>query len=272
MISWGITAAAMLFVRGAASFHALRFMLGVTEAGFFPGIIYYLTFWFPQRERARAIALFMTATSLAGVIAGPLSGALLTLHGTGGLSGWQWMFLVEGIPAVIMGLAVWRYLPDGPAEATWLTAGERDALLAILEEDSASRKLVHADLLPAILSARVWILTLFYFLFAFGLYGISFWLPQILEGLRHYERPRGRLRLGDSVRGGRHRDGAGGTILGSDGGAPDSISRSVRSRARQDFSPPRMPAARPSNSHASRSRRREPRHASGRSGRYRPAS
>ncbi len=182
MISWGVTAAAMMFVRGATSFHALRFMLGVTEAGFFPGIIYYLTFWFPQRERARAIALFMTATSLAGVIAGPLSGALLTLHGLGGLSGWQWMFLVEGIPAVIMGLAVWRYLPDGPAEANWLTASERATLFAILKEDSGTSRFAHADLLPAILSARVWILTLFYFLFAFGLYGISFWLPQILKG------------------------------------------------------------------------------------------
>ena len=182
MISWGVTAAAMMFVRGAASFHALRFMLGVTEAGFFPGIIYYLTFWFPQRERARAIALFMTATSFAGVIAGPLSGVLLTLHGMGGLSGWQWMFLLEGIPAIVMGIAAWRYLPDGPAEATWLTAGERDALHAALDEDSGTRKLAHADLLPAILSVRVWILTLFYFLFAFGLYGISFWLPQILKG------------------------------------------------------------------------------------------
>ncbi len=182
MISWGITAAATMFVRGAASFHALRFMLGVTEAGFFPGIIYYLTFWFPQRERAHAIALFMTATSLAGVIAGPLSGALLTLHGMAGLSGWQWMFLLEGIPAVIMGIAVWRYLPDGPAEATWLTTSERETVVAILDEDSGTRKLAHADLLQAILSGRVWILTLFYFLFAFGLYGISFWLPQILKG------------------------------------------------------------------------------------------
>ncbi len=183
MVSWGVTASAMMFVRGASSFHALRFMLGLAEAGFFPGIIYYLTFWFPQRERARAIALFMTATALAGVIAGPLSGALLTLHGFGGLSGWQWMFLLEGIPAIAMGLAVWRYLPDHPGEARWLTIAERDALLAILDEDSASHHLAHADLMHAIGDGRVWILTLFYFLFAFGLYGISFWLPQILKGV-----------------------------------------------------------------------------------------
>src|ERR1019366_5191007 len=138
MVSWGLTASATMFVRGASSFHALRFTLGLAEAGLFPGIIYYLTFWFPQRECARAIALFMTATALAGVIAGPLSGVLLTLHGLGGLSGWQWMFLLEGIPAIVMGIAVWRYLPDHPGEAPRLTAAERDALGAILDEDSGS--------------------------------------------------------------------------------------------------------------------------------------
>jgi ACS family tartrate transporter-like MFS transporter len=182
MISWGLTAAAMMFVRGAASFHALRFVLGIAEAGFFPGIIYYLTFWFPQRERARAIAWFMTATSVAGVIAGPLSGVLLSLHGFGGLSGWQWMFLLEGIPAIAMGFAVWRYLPDHPGNAPWLSVAERNALAATLDADSASHKPADADLLRAMVSGRVWILTLFYFLFAFGLYGISFWLPQILKG------------------------------------------------------------------------------------------
>jgi ACS family tartrate transporter-like MFS transporter len=182
MVSWGLTASAMMFVRGASSFHALRFVLGVAEAGFFPGMIYYLTFWFPQRERARAIALFMTATALAGVIAGPISGVLLTLHGLGGLSGWQWMFLLEGIPAMVMGVAVWRYLPDHPGDAPWLTPVERDALIATIAADTGPRSLAHGDLRRAMLSGRVWLLTLFYFLFAFGLYGISFWLPQILKG------------------------------------------------------------------------------------------
>ena len=163
-------------------FYALRFLLGLAEAGFFPGIIFYLTCWFPQRERAHAIALFMTATSVAGVIAGPLSGVLLTLHGRGGLSGWQWLFLLEGIPAIAMGVAVWRYLPDGPGDAGWLTPPEREALRATLEEDSGSRKLASRDLISAMLSGHVWRLTFFYFLFAFGLYGISFWLPQILKG------------------------------------------------------------------------------------------
>ncbi len=184
MVSWGVTASAMMFVRGAASFYVLRFMLGLAEAGFFPGIIYYLTFWFPHRERARAIAWFMTATSVAGVIAGPLSGALLTLHGIGGLSGWQWMFLLEGVPAIAMGIAVWRYLPDRPAEAAWLTPserrciGRRSSMRTPARADSRARR----SLARAAAAGRVWVLTLFYFLFAFGLYGISFWLPQILKG------------------------------------------------------------------------------------------
>ena len=108
MISWGVVAMAMVAVRGAASFFALRFILGLAEAGFFPGVILYLTFWFPAREQARAVALFMTATALAGVIAGPISGAFLELHGSGGLSGWQWLFILEGLPAVILGVMVFR--------------------------------------------------------------------------------------------------------------------------------------------------------------------
>lgn len=183
MVSWGIAACAMMLVRGAASFYAVRFILGVAEAGFFPGIIYYLTFWFPERERARAIAMFMTATALAGVIAGPISGALLTMHGFGGLSGWQWLFMLEGIPAIVMGAAVWRYLPDGPAEAEWLSARERAAMLAMIHADAAKRP-ADGDFSQALFSARVWMLTLIYFLIAFGLYGISFWMPQILKGLR----------------------------------------------------------------------------------------
>jgi ACS family tartrate transporter-like MFS transporter len=181
MVSWGVAASATMLVRGPSSFYAMRFILGVAEAGFFPGIIYYLTLWFPERERARAIALFMTASALAGVIAGPVSGLLLTLHGLGGLSGWQWMFLLEGLPAIVMGVAVWFYLPDCPGDALWLTALERKAIVALLEQDDAARRNPHASLSRAIRSARVWLLTLFYFLFAFGLYGINFWLPQILK-------------------------------------------------------------------------------------------
>lgn len=136
MISWGVVAMAMIAVRGAASFFALRFILGLAEAGFFPGVILYLTFWFPAREQARAVALFMTATALAGVIAGPISGALLSLHGLAALSGWQWLFILEGLPAVILGVMVFLYLPDGPNDAIWLEVEERAALLSRLERES----------------------------------------------------------------------------------------------------------------------------------------
>ncbi|HEY6301239.1 MAG TPA: MFS transporter [Candidatus Binatus sp.] len=137
MISWGVVAMAMIAVRGAASFFALRFILGLAEAGFFPGVILYLTFWFPAREQARAVALFMTATALAGVIAGPISGALLSLHGLAALSGWQWLFILEGLPAVILGVMVFLYLPDGPNDAIWLEVEERAALLSRLERERA---------------------------------------------------------------------------------------------------------------------------------------
>jgi ACS family tartrate transporter-like MFS transporter len=182
MISWGVVAMAMIAVRGAPSFFALRFVLGLAEAGFFPGVILYLTFWFPMREQARAVALFMTATALAGVIAGPVSGALLELHGLAGLSGWQWLFIVEGLPAVILGILVLRYLPDGPDEAAWLEVDERAALLMRLErERGRSTQKRSRSFLEAIGNSTVWILSLVYFAIVFGLYGVTFWLPQIIQ-------------------------------------------------------------------------------------------
>src|ERR1700691_1637790 len=182
MISWGIAAMAMIAVRGAASFFALRFILGLAEAGFFPGVILYLTFWFPAREQARAVALFMTATALAGVIAGPVSGALLELHGLAGLSGWQWLFTLEGLPAVILGVLVLRILPDGPNEAVWLEVDERIALYSRLEREHgrSTQKRSHS-LADAISNSTVWILSLVYFAIVFGLYGVTFWLPQIIQ-------------------------------------------------------------------------------------------
>jgi ACS family tartrate transporter-like MFS transporter len=186
MVSWGIAAMAMTAVRGAASFFALRFILGVAEAGFFPGVILYLTYWFPAREQARAVALFMTATALAGIVAGPISGALLELHGLGGLSGWQWLFIVEGLPAVILGVVVLRYLPDGPDKAVWLEADERAALLMRLESErrlgTHNRKRSFRE---AISNSTVWILSLVYFGIIFGLYGVTFWLPQIIQSFGH---------------------------------------------------------------------------------------
>src|ERR1043166_2481760 len=117
MITWGLVSAGMMFVRSATAFSVLRFTLGAAEAGFFPGMIYCLTKWFPRRERARAIAGFMTAVVIAGVIGGPISGMLLSLDGAGGLAGWQWLFVVEGLPAVLLGVIVFRGLPAEPSPA-----------------------------------------------------------------------------------------------------------------------------------------------------------
>ena len=128
MLTWGVVSAAMAFVNSAWMFYLLRFLLGAAEAGFFPGIIYYLTQWFPARERGRAIALFMTGTAIAGVIGGPLSSGLLLLDGIGGLRGWQWLFIVEGVPSVLLAPIVWRRLNEGPATARWLSEAERRSL------------------------------------------------------------------------------------------------------------------------------------------------
>src|ERR1700730_10415557 len=135
MISWGLVSACMVWGGSAASFYLLRFLLGVAEAGFVPGMLLYLTFWFPSHERARAVAKFMTATSLAGVVGGPLSSALLKLDGVGGLAGWQWLFVAEGIPTVLLGFSVLMVLKDGPEEAKWLTPEEKRWLSVELDRD-----------------------------------------------------------------------------------------------------------------------------------------
>jgi MFS transporter, ACS family, tartrate transporter len=181
MISWGVVALAMMLTRGSRSFYLLRFMLGAAEAGFFPGIIFYLTSWFTARERAHAISYFMTATQIAGVIGGPLSGLLLAMNGMWGLAGWQWLFLAEGLPAVVLGMAVARYLPDGPADANWLTSDERQTLLRNLAAERGGRTEAGHTLGNALTSGRVWLLTLLYFTIVFGHYGIALWLPQLLK-------------------------------------------------------------------------------------------
>ncbi len=132
MLTWGLVSVAMAFVRDATSFYVLRFLLGAAEAGFFPGIVFYLTQWFPARERARAIALFMTGTAIAGVIGGPLSSALLQADGWLGLRGWQWLFVIEGVPALLLAPVVWRRLAGGPADAAWLSAEQRTWLVETL--------------------------------------------------------------------------------------------------------------------------------------------
>jgi MFS transporter, ACS family, tartrate transporter len=182
MVSWGAAAMAMVFVRGAASFYAVRIILGAAEAGFFPGIILYLTYWFPPREQARAIATFMTASAVAGIIAGPISGALLTMHGIAGLAGWQWLFIVEGAPAVVLGFVVAKWLPNGVADAPWLSDEEREALAARLAEDRKREEGSRAhQLRDAFANGRVWMLAAVYFNVVLSLYGLSFWLPKIVK-------------------------------------------------------------------------------------------
>lgn len=183
MVTWGLVSAAMMFTVGERSFFVLRFLLGIAEAGFFPGMILYLTYWFPVRERARTVAVFMTANALAGVIGGPLSGALLSLHGQSGLAGWQWLFLIEGIPSVLLGLAVLRWMPNGPHEATWLTDAERDWLQRRIAMEAVPHE-AHGTVLGRLLRSRqVWLFALLYFALVVALYSISFWLPQILRRL-----------------------------------------------------------------------------------------
>ena len=181
MITWGVVSAAMMFVRGATGFYVLRFLLGAAEAGFFPGIIYCLTRWFPAADRARAIAGFMTAVVVAGVIGGPLSGLLLSLNGAGGLAGWQWLFVLEGLPAVVLGVIVLRVLPERPSDASWLTPEERRALTARLDEEAAIRPGVVRSLGGAIASGRVWLLAAVYFTIPVALYAMGFWLPQVIR-------------------------------------------------------------------------------------------
>jgi len=166
------------------SFMTLRFLLGAAEAGFFPGIIYYFTCWFPAGERARAVAQFSTASMAAGIVGAPLSGLLLSLRGVGGLDGWQWLFLVEGIPAVVLGLAALAYLTDTPEQARWLPDGERAALVEALrcERDRVSIE-AGGTLRAGLLNAAVWKLAGVLFLIVTSGYGFSFFLPQIVKSL-----------------------------------------------------------------------------------------
>ena len=182
MISWGLVATAMALVTGATSFYVMRFLLGVAEAGFFPGIILYLTYWFPARERARIVSLFMMAVPVATMVGGPVSGALLETHGFLGLKGWQWLFIIEGLPALALGVITLKFLDDGPDSANWLSANERKALSRTLAaEAEAARAVGYAGLGQALTRPRVLALGFLYFCIVVGLYGISFWMPQVLQ-------------------------------------------------------------------------------------------
>jgi D-galactonate transporter len=182
MVTWGIISSCMMLVKTPLSFYLLRFFLGVAEAGFFPGIIFYLTYWIPERERAKTFALFLTSTSLAGVFGGPLSAALMNMHGSGGLRGWQWLFLLEGIPSILLGIFTLFYLTDKPRDASWLSEEEKTWLEKTIEVENRVKRERHPlTLRESLLHPRVWRLCFLYFSIIISFYGMAFWLPQIVK-------------------------------------------------------------------------------------------
>jgi ACS family tartrate transporter-like MFS transporter len=184
MITWAIIAGAMVFMRGATSFYLLRFLLGVAEAGFFPGIIYYLTYWVPASQRAKLVGTFMTAIPISTALGGPISGAILTLDGALGLAGWQWLYVIETLPSLILGFVTLAWLKDTPAQAKWLTAEEKSWLMRSLEAENSHRLATHGlRVIQALTNSRVLALSLCYFGVEIGLYGVILWVPQIFKNV-----------------------------------------------------------------------------------------
>jgi MFS transporter, ACS family, tartrate transporter len=182
MVLWGLVSMATMFIHDTTTFYVARVLLGVAEAGFFPGIVLYLTYWIPASERARNNALFMIAAPIAMIVGAPVSGALLALDGRLGLQGWQWLFLVEGFPAVVLGvMALWVFT-DRPEQARWLTAKEREWLTSTMDAERALRG-THgrSALVHSLTNSKVWLLSFAYFLNALVTYGIFLWLPKILQ-------------------------------------------------------------------------------------------
>ncbi len=182
MVTWGVISASMMFVETEMQFYVIRFLLGVAEAGFFPGIILYLTYWYPAQRRGRIVSLFMTGIPLAGVIGGPLSGWIMkTWDQVWGYQGWQWMFLLEALPAIVVGFMVYWYLDDRITDAKWLSESERQMLAQRIEEEDQTKE--HMPVMAVLKNKRVWVMSAIYFSLAMSLYGVSFWLPTIINGM-----------------------------------------------------------------------------------------
>ncbi|CAD6562604.1 MFS transporter [Paraburkholderia sabiae] len=180
MVTWGIVSMLTMFVTTPTMFYVMRFLLGLAEAGFFPGIILYLTYWYPAQRRGRMTTWFMTAIAISGVVGGPISGYILkSFDGTNGWHGWQWLFLLEGVPSIIVGILVFIVLDDRISKATWLTKEERELLERNIAAEDATKE-DHA-IGKVMLSPRVLMMSLIYFSFVMGLYGVSFWLPTIIK-------------------------------------------------------------------------------------------
>jgi ACS family tartrate transporter-like MFS transporter len=183
MVTWGLVSGATMLVKGYWSFLTVRILLGIAEAGFFPGIIYYLTYWFPTRERTRAVASFMAANAVAGIITNPLSGAIMkNLDKVGGLHGWQWVFLLESIPSVVLGVCVLFCLTDRPGQARWLAADERAWLAERISQEEKHREQRHgADFRRAMIDPRVWFLILLYSTVAYSSNAANLYLPELIR-------------------------------------------------------------------------------------------
>jgi ACS family tartrate transporter-like MFS transporter len=183
MVTWGVISCLMIFIRGPVSFYGMRFLLGAAEAGFFPGMILYMKRWFPARARARAVAWFMMANPIAGIVGSPVSGALLGLSGKG-LSGWQWMFLMEGTPAILLGVTVYWALADSPSDASWLQGEERSWLLERLAREQQAELVVQkGSFWQVLIAPRIWMLSLVYFGVSTTMYGVTLWLPSVIRSL-----------------------------------------------------------------------------------------
>ena len=181
MITWAVISGSFMFVNTPTMFYVMRFLLGIAEAGFFPGIILYLTYWYPAERRARIVATFMTAIPLSGVFGGPLSGWIMeSFAGVQGMTGWQWMFVIEAIPAIVMGIAVLLYLDNGIRSAKWLSEGEKQLLEARIAQDSKG-KTEHPSLRAMFADRRVWHMSLIYFCCVMGQYGLTFWMPTLIK-------------------------------------------------------------------------------------------
>jgi D-galactonate transporter len=182
IILWGFISIATLWVNSVVSFYSLRFLLGIGEAGFFPGVIYYLTLWYPNTRRTQTISLFLLAIPVTGILGSVLSGWIMAVFNNWhGLHGWQWLFILEGIPAVLLGFLSFVVLSDSPAKAHWLNDSEKAMLQANLVNDTSSENKEHVSLKEILAFKRLWHLAIIYFLLVTGLYGISFWLPQIIR-------------------------------------------------------------------------------------------
>jgi ACS family tartrate transporter-like MFS transporter len=180
LLAWGALSAANASISGPHGFYAVRILLGLVEAGFFPGMILYMTYWFTKSYRARFVAFFMAANPLANIVGAPLSSLILGMNGVLGLAGWQWLFLLEGMPAVLLAFAVLKFLPDRPGDAPWLSEPEKKTIAAELAKDDTAE---HRDLWAALRDPRVYALGIVYFGYSMSFYGVGLWLPQIVHGM-----------------------------------------------------------------------------------------